>query len=233
MKLITPDWPAPEKIRAFTTTRSVWGENISGVNAATQSDRDSLVSLLSLPASPIWPQQTHSNIAVTADSSHHAAEADAVFTAQPEQVCMVLTADCLPVLLCSTDGAMAAAIHAGWRGLAKGVIENTVNTMQTDPANLLAWLGPAIGPHQFEVGADVYQAFTAHNPQCASCFISHQPDKWMANLYQLASLRLQQLGITNIYGGEYCTHTQKDLFFSFRRDQKKTGRMASVIWIDR
>lgn len=233
MKTIIPNWPAPSNIHACTTTRTCWGEDISGVNNATQTQVTSLDSLLSLPATPIWVQQTHSNIAATADISHHGEVADGVFTSQAHQVCMILTADCLPVLVCDESGQHAAAIHAGWRGLASGVIENTINAMNADSATLMAWLGPAIGPQKFEVGADVYHAFTDQDPACQSCFTMHKPDKWMANLYQLAALRLNKLGIDKIYGGEYCTHTQKDLFFSYRRDQLKTGRMASVIWIDR
>lgn len=233
MKTIVPNWPAPSHVHACTTTRISWGEDISGVNSATPAQQASLDALLSLPATPIWVQQTHSNIAVSADPANHSEIADGVLTSQPHQVCMILTADCLPVLVCDQAGQHIAAIHAGWRGLASGVIENTIHAMETDPATLMAWLGPAIGPQKFEVGADVYHAFTDHDPASKSCFTSHAPEKWMANLYQLAAMRLNKLGIDKIYGGEYCTHSQKDLFFSYRRDHLKTGRMASVIWIDR
>lgn len=233
MKMITPNWPAPANVHACTTTRNSWGNDISGVNSATAEQLTSLDSLLSLPASPVWIQQTHSNIAVTAAPENHGEIADGVFTSEPKQVCMILTADCLPVLVCDREGNHAAAIHAGWRGLASGVIENTINAMGVNPQTLMAWLGPAIGPDKFEVGADVFQAFTEHDPASQSSFIAHAPDKWMANLYQLASLRLNKLGIDKIYGGEYCTHSQKDLFFSYRRDHLPIGRMASVIWIDR
>jgi len=230
MNLITPNWPAPAHVNACTTVRSSWGG--PDQSEESSSNRAHLVSLLSLPTDPVWLKQTHSNIVVTANPNYRDAEADAAYADQPGQICLVLTADCLPVLICNRQGTRVAAAHAGWRGLANGIIENTVNAMQLAPADLLVWLGPAIGPQKFEVGDDVYQAFTNQDPEGASCFIAAKPGKWLANLYQLATRRLNKLGIHQVFGGEYCTHTQDDLFYSWRRDQQKAGRMASLIWID-
>lgn len=229
MTHITPDWPAPASVKAFTTTRTTWGSPDPGSN--DPAERARLKSLLSLPADPIWLKQTHSTIAVPAEYTKVNCEADASYTDQPDRVCLVLTADCLPVLVCNQQGTQVAAIHAGWRGLANGVIENTIQAMKTDPAQLLVWFGPAIGPQKFEVGIDVYQAFTQNNAKLDTCFIPSTPEKWLANLYELAAARLNHIGVNKIYGGEYCTYTQNDLFFSYRRDQAKTGRMASMIWI--
>jgi YfiH family protein len=230
MSLITPNWPAPANIKACTTVRSIWG----GPNQPEEStsNRARLVSALSLPADPVWLKQTHSTIVVEAKPEFRDAEADASYSDQPKQICLVLTADCLPVLICNRQGTQVAAAHAGWRGLANGIIENTVNTLESDPADLLVWLGPAIGPEKFEVGDDVYQAFTRQDPESTSCFIATKPGKWLANLYDLARRRLNKLGVTEIFGGEFCTHTQEQLFYSWRRDQQKAGRMASLIWID-
>jgi YfiH family protein len=226
---ITPNWPAPASVKACTTTRTLWGSPDPGSNDPTERAR--LQSLLALPADPIWLKQIHSTIAVPAEQNQLNTEADASYTDQTGRVCLVLTADCLPILVCNQQGTQVAAIHAGWRGLANGVIENTIRAMKTDPAQLLVWFGPAIGPQKFEVGTDVYQAFTQNNAALDTCFIPCAPEKWLANLYELAAARLNQIGVNKIFGGEYCTHTQSDLFFSYRRDQGKTGRMASVIWI--
>lgn len=229
MTHITPDWPAPASVKAFTTTRTLWGSPDPGSN--DPAERARLQSLLALPADPIWLKQIHSTIAVPAESTQINCEADASYTDQPDRVCLVLTADCLPILVCTQQGTQVAAIHAGWRGLANGVIENTIQAMKVDPSQLLVWIGPAIGPQKFEVGADVYQAFTQKNAKLDTCFTPCAPEKWLANLYELAAARLNQIGVNKIFGGKYCTYTQSDLFFSYRRDQGKTGRMASVIWI--
>lgn len=239
MKMITPDWPAPAQIRAFTTTRHSWGENIGNVDSIGKDEFSQLNTLMTLPAEPVWINQTHSSIAISADARNDIYQpADASYTSHPNQVCVVLTADCLPILICDREGSQVAAIHAGWRGLASGIVENTVNSLLSAQnhktgADLLVWLGPAIGPEKFEVGADVYQAFTEADPESRVCFVAGAPGKWMANLYQLAVLRLRKLGITNIYGGQYCTHSNEDLFFSYRRDHLKVGRMASLIWIEK
>ena len=229
MQYITPRWPAPPTIKSLTTIRSCWG----APDTSQAAERQRLATLFSLPSDPAWLKQIHSNIAIPANPHHCDHEADASYTDQLGRVCLVLTADCLPVLICNLQGTKVAAAHAGWRGLAKGIIENTITAMNTDPNQLLIWLGPAIGPEKFEVGSDVYYAFIDQDRAYEHCFTSISADKWLANLYQLATVRLNKLGIKKIYGGEYCTHRQNNLFYSYRRDQGKTGRMASVIWIDR
>lgn len=228
MNIIQPDWPAPANVRAVTTTRTLWGEH----NSYDPAERERLATLLQLPKPPIWLKQTHSTIALPAADECLNLEADASYTNEPGQVCLVLTADCLPLLICDRAGTHVAAIHAGWRGLAAGVIESTINALQVNPADLLVWLGPAIGPQKFEVGADVYQAFVSHDANASTCFTPGAPDKWMANLYQLATQRLNKLGVGQIYGGKYCTYTQSDLFFSWRRDKNKVARLAHLIWIE-
>lgn len=230
MNFISADWPAPENIKAYTTTRNSWGwENQPKKDAAATQQ---LCRLLQLPSEPIWLTQTHTAIAVEASADNKDINADASYTAMPHHVCVILTADCLPLLICNKQGTQIAAIHAGWRGLLHGIIENTINKLEQPHRDLLVWLGPAIGPQKFEVGADVYHAFTQQNAHAAAAFQPIKQDKWLANLYALAKIRLQQLGVTQIYGGQYCTHTQSDLFYSYRRDGGKTGRMASVIWIE-
>lgn len=226
MNILTPNWPAPSHIQAFTTTRHSLSPDV------TRPDQDTNLEMrFSLPSSPVWLNQTHSATAIEALPEHLKLTADASYTNQLNRVCVVLTADCLPILLCNASATKVAAIHAGWRGLAAGIIENTIAQIGDPHEQWMAWLGPAIGPHCFEVGNDVWQAFVSHHPIAATAFKPKSHDKWLANLYHLAKQRLQALGITNIYGGEYCTYTQQDLFYSYRRDQGKTGRMATMIWI--
>ncbi|HEX4044336.1 MAG TPA: peptidoglycan editing factor PgeF [Gammaproteobacteria bacterium] len=227
MQFLQPDWPAPAHIKAYTTLRSSWGGRKS------QQEWGELVSLLHLPAEPIWLNQTHSTIVIEASLQNKDKTADASYATQPNQVCVIDTADCLPILICNQQGTTVAAIHAGWRGLANGIIETTVQTLACAPTDLLVWLGPAIGPQKFEVGRDVYDAFTAHDPEAQLAFTPYNEEKWLANLYELARMRFkrQQVAATQIYGGQFCTYTQADWFFSYRRDHGKTGRMASVIWI--
>ena len=227
MPFITPNWPAPEHVRAFTTTRSGWHGPALTLESAT------LAELLTLPNEPAWLKQVHGNVAVPALPGSTRPEADASYTNKPDTVCLVLTADCLPLLICDRNGEHVAAIHAGWRGLASGVIENTIQAMDTDPSKLLVWLGPAIGPSHFEVGEDVFSAFIKHDPEAEKAFIPKQSGKWMADIYALAEQRLNALNIHSIYGGEYCTYSQEKQFFSYRREKGQTGRMASVIWFER
>lgn len=239
MKFIEASWPAPKNIKAYTTLKSGWGERhpyqdtYVGFYTSNPEESTKLQTLLQLPTEPIWVKQTHSMIALEATPDNKEKEADATFSNQPEQVCAILTADCLPVLICNTKGTQVAAIHAGWRGLAGGIIESTVNQLKQPATELMAWLGPAIGPTKFEVGQDVYNAFTLKHPEAVRAFKPHTDGKWLANLYELAKIRLNLLGISQIYGGDYCTYTQDDLFFSYRRDQGKTGRMVSLIWIEK
>lgn len=228
MKYIQPDWPAPHAIKAFTTLRQGWG----GRHAQPIEESNHLESLLHLPERPIWLKQTHSTRVVQALPEKDEPEADASYTTETNRICVVLTADCLPILICNTEGTQVAAIHAGWRGLAGGIIENTINVFNEPGPNLLVWLGPAIGPQQFEVGIDVYDTFTQKHAESAAAFLPHTEGKWLANLYELAKIRLKLLNVEQIYGGNFCTFSQKELFFSYRRDQGKTGRMASLIWIE-
>jgi YfiH family protein len=220
MKCITPQWPAPANVKAFTTTKPNWG-----------GKQDDLKTLYDLPSEPIWLKQIHSTDIVEA---LHGDEkiADASFTTTPKQICVVLTADCLPVLICNRQGTIVSAIHAGWRGLANGILETSVAALNQAPEELLVWLGPAIGPTKFEVGRDVYEAFTSKHAISTKAFTAHAQDKWLANLYELAKIRLNLLGIKQIFTEEFCTFSQDDLFFSYRRDKGNTGRMASLIWLD-
>ena len=237
MKYITPNWPAPACIKAYTTARSGWGgrrphhDTHPGFYTSDTEESGTLKSLLHLPEEPIWLTQTHSTITIPATPENREKNADASFTNETNRICAVLTADCLPLLICNKQGTHIAAIHAGWRGLANGIIETTLTSLQQPAHDLLVWLGPAIGPQKFEVGKDVYDAFTQKHAESDSAFAPLSGDKWLADLYALAKIRLKLQGISHIYGGEFCTFTQDDLFFSYRRDKGKTGRMASLIWI--
>lgn len=233
MKFIVPNWPAPTHIKAYTTLRGSLNPEINSGEGDKSSANLALKTLFDLPNDPIWLKQRHTNIALPASTQNLFAVADASFSTSSQQVCAILTADCLPVLICNKEGSAIAAIHAGWRGLANGVIEATIEAMAQTPEDLLVWLGPAIGPQKFEVGADVFEAFTQKNPEAVDAFKPHVPGKWLADLYGLAKLRLQKRHIQHIYGGEYCTYTQADLFHSYRRNKDQMGRMVSLIWIDK
>lgn len=234
MNYIQADWPAPANIKAFTTTRMgcplSYPYDANQLKGSEESSR--LRALLNAPTEPVWLKQTHTNLVVEACESNIGTIADASFSHHPKQICTVFTADCLPLLICNKSGTHVAAIHAGWRGLANGIIENTIQALHQPGDSLLVWLGPAIGPAKFEVGRDVYDAFVDQQAEARTAFLPQKNDKWMANLYTLASMRLAKLGITSIYGGNYCTFTQDDLFYSYRRDKGQTGRMASLIWIE-
>ena len=241
IEVIQADWPAPPNVRAITTTRNggfsqgSWSSLNLGTNCGdnpqhVENNRRSLLRLL--PSEPRWLNQVHGTNAVGWDKANDPGiKADAIVASQTGQVCAVLTADCLPVLFCNQAGTHIAAAHAGWRGLAAGVLQATVLAMGCKPADLLAWLGPAIGPQAFEVGKDVYDAFVNQNPENISAFKPHG-DRWLADLYQLARQALRGVGICKILGGGYCTYSEPDKFFSYRRDGV-TGRMASLIWIEK
>lgn len=230
MKFIQPHWPAPANIMAYTTLR----DGFSGRHAQSGSENGEsrLQALLKLPNTPVWLKQVHGTGVVPALPASLEREADASYASEPGQVCVVLTADCLPILICNKLGTRVAAIHAGWRGLAAGVIESTLAALEQPGKDLMAWLGPAIGPERFEVGEDVFHAFTSRHADAKSAFAPCSPGKWLANLYDLARMRLNLSGLTQTYGGEYCTYRQQDLFYSYRRDKGNTGRMASLIWIN-
>lgn len=183
-----------------------------------------------LPSEPVWLKQVHGTTVIDAAHAACVPAADASFSRQAQAVCVVMTADCLPILLCDEEGTVVAAIHAGWRGLCDGVIEATVAAMKVAGESIMAWLGPAISQAAFEVGDEVRNAFTAHDPQAQLAFSPAADGKWMADIYWLACQRLQTLGITQIYGGNLCTYRDKERFFSYRRDGV-TGRMATLVWL--
>lgn len=237
---IAPDWPAPANVRAVQTTRAggvsvgPWsslnlGSHCGDDPVAVSENRSRLRATLDLPSEPHWLRQVHGARVVELGHSLEAEpEADAAIAREPGRICAVLTADCLPVLLCDEAGSAVGAAHAGWRGLAGGVLEATVARLGT-PEHLLAWLGPAIGPERFEVGDEVREAFVARQPQAASAFQPRGGGKHLADLYALALLALRSAGVRRVYGGGRCTHREQDQFFSFRRDGR-CGRMATLIW---
>ena len=235
---LVPEWPVPANIHAATTLRMGGvsqgpyrslnpAAHVSDDNDRVRQNRRIIREMLDLPTEPVWLDQIHSNRAVKAVKTASLQQADASYTNESGVVCAVMTADCLPLLVCSTDGTQVAAIHAGWRGLLAGVINNTVAAMQQ--RNLLVWLGPAIGPDCFEVGAEVRDAFLEKSAEFNHAFKEQGKDKWLADIYQLARIELSALGIANVYGGTNCTVTEHERFYSYRRDTQ-TGRMATLIW---
>lgn len=226
---LLPDWPAPAHVKAYSTLRG--GE----FNLATPASRQQLVTELGLTQAPVWLQQVHGNTLICLDHPHEAVPVgDASYATRPHQGCVVMTADCLPVLICDRQGTKVAAIHCGWRGLAAHILEKTLMQLNIPAADTLVWLGPAIGPAAFEVGEEVRTAFLASNPQLTTAFEPGQmAGKWHANLWQIATLQLQQHHISAIYGGGWCTYSDPQRFFSYRRDEGKTGRMATLIWLTR
>ena len=236
---IYPDWPTPPKVKSLVTTRAsgVSQGQYSGLNLADHVGDDWVDvaqnrTLLreELPNEPHWLMQTHGNTVAYVDHLQEQVEADAAVAKRANNVCTVLTADCLPVLFCATDASVVGAAHAGWRGLSAGVLEQTIEVMEHLPEQIMAWLGPAIGPAAFEVGDEVRHLFVADMPQAAAAFKGIGSGKWLADIYLLARLRLQRAGISKIYGGDLCTYNDPERFYSYRRDGV-TGRMASLIWI--
>lgn len=235
---LTPDWPAPVWVKACITTRSGGisaapfdsfnlGEHVEDDPVAVTKNRQRLISQLG--CRPAWLRQVH-GVAVVPAEPGEVLEADASWTATPGVACTVMTADCLPVLFCDRAGSRVAAAHAGWRGLAGGVLEATLDALAVAPEDVLAWLGPAIGPQAFEVGAEVREAFMAVHPQAAEAFVaSVNPGRYMADIYQLARIRLAARGVTAVYGGGFCTYSDPR-FYSYRR-AAQTGRFASLIWL--
>lgn len=236
---IVPGWPAPARVRALITTRSGGvsvgpyaslnlGEHVGDDPLAVAENRRRLVR--HLPAEPFWLSQVHGTRVLRAEGAAPGAEGDAAFTREKDVVCAVMTADCLPVLLCDAAGSVVGVAHAGWRGLAGGVAQATVAAMGVPPDSLLAYLGPAIGPGAFEVGDDVRAAFLHQTAEAARGFVPHGAGKWLADLYELARQCLRQAGVGKVFGGGYCTVAEPQRFFSYRRD-KTTGRMAALIWL--
>jgi len=241
IEVIRPDWGAPENIVAVTTTRrggfsqSCWGElnlasHVGDDPSSVMRNRSLLADSLQLPSAPIWLEQVHGCDVVMADERGVPPPCDASVSQRSGVVCAVLTADCLPLLLCNREGTVVAAVHAGWRGLAAGVIEQTIAQMKCPGDQIMAWLGPAIGPDAFEVGADVRDIFLAYQAQAEWAFRDQGNGKWLCDIYLLAKQRLTDLGVNQICGGDLCTYSDTERFYSYRRDGA-TGRMASLIWI--
>ena len=248
---IVPTWQdLPKGVKAISTYRfggvsagafsgvpheAKGGLNLGGhVGDCPESvtlNRQILNAYLPKPAS--YMRQVHSRQVIAAEMANDEVNADAMFSSKTAQICAVLTADCLPVLMADLDGKVVAAAHAGWRGLALGVLDSTISAMRDQGANqITAWMGPAIGPSQFEVGKDVFDAFVAKSEALSQYFLPlPAPNKYLANIYGLARFLLAQNGVTSVFGGEHCTFSESDKFYSFRRD-KVTGRMASLIWLD-
>ena len=241
--ILQPDWPLPPGISAAQTTRSGGlslapyaalnlALHVGDDPAHVQANRRLLREHLALPREPLWLDQVHgTDVFVAHEHSipQQAPRADAAYTDQSGMVLAVMTADCLPVLFVSQDGAEIAAAHAGWRGLAAGVLENTLRHFRASPCDIAAWLGPAISQEAFEVGDEVYTAFVQHDPAAQAAFIHKSDGHWQADLYALARLRLRAVGVTQIHGGDLCSFQDATRFYSYRRETP-TGRMASLIW---
>ena len=253
--VIVPDWPAPVRVRAATTQRIGGasrgryaslnlGTGVGDDARAVARNRRALARMLDLPAEPLWLRQVHGTTVLDVDSVppsvqpaagrppfRQAPHADGAVTSRLRQPCAILTADCLPVLLCDTSGTRVGAAHAGWRGLAGGVLEAAVQRISVEPGQLLAWVGPGIGPQAYEVGAEVVERFVCLDPDAAQCFAANANGRWQADLCGLARQRLRGAGVEAIYGGGWCTYTESERFFSHRREAP-CGRMATVIWLE-
>jgi YfiH family protein len=239
---LAPEWPAPSRVHACTTIRGggVSEGSYASMNLAEHvgddlrhvaENRRRLVEALHLSSTPLWLRQVHGTAVVDAATAKADCEADASFVTRPGIACAVLTADCLPLLLCDGDGMRVAAVHAGWRGVLGGIIENSVRSLDLPGSRLLAWLGPAIGPRAFEVGSEVRDAFLAEDPHAAAAFAPSPAGRWLADIYILARQRLARVHVTAVYGGHWCTVNDSERFYSYRRDGV-TGRMASLIWLE-
>lgn len=244
MQWIKPDWPIVNHVHAVSTTRlgGISQAPYDSLNLGTHvedklqdvlANRQYVRDSLNLPSEPLWLEQVHSTVVANADSDYPQQVADASVSHQSGRVCVVMTADCLPVLMTNKQGTVIGAAHAGWRGLNAGVLEKTISQMDVDVNDLYIWLGPAIGSTNFEVGSEVREGFVDNHTESERAFIAgKQAGKWFADIYQLARIRLNAMGVgvNHLYGGEFCTFNDKDRFFSYRR-QAKTGRMASLIWM--
>lgn len=239
--MIVPNWNAPKNVRAFATTRrgGVSQAHYQGLNLGmhvgdnperVQRNRQRVVEQLAMPSNPVWLNQTHSTEVIHLQPQPTTMiDADGSFTQVANRVCAVMTADCLPVLLCNTAGTKVAAVHAGWRGLANGIIEQALTQFDDD---VMAWLGPAIGPNAFEVGADVVEAFCDVDCRAIAAFTpGHHEGKWLANIYQLATQRLNRAGVTDVTSSNLCTYSDAEQFYSYRRESV-TGRQATFIWFE-
>ncbi|SIQ27182.1 conserved hypothetical protein [Aromatoleum tolulyticum] len=238
-----PDWPAPERVRALVTTRhggvseGAWASmnlasHVGDSPIAVARNRAILRAVV--PSEPCWLEQVHGTDvwdAAGTDADGIPPRADASVARKAGTVCAVMTADCLPVLFCDDDGSVVAAAHAGWRGLAAGVLDATVARMNVVPARIMAWMGPAIGPDAFEVGSEVRERFVSDDKDAARAFFPAElPGKWYADLFELARRRLRAIGVERVYGGDVCTYSDPLRWFSYRRDGV-TGRLASLVWL--
>ena len=235
------DWPAPPGVHALTTLRHGLGISQPPFDAfnlgarcgdapeAVEENRRQLAAALALPSTPRWLRQVH-GVTVAVEPDDNEPEADAAITSTPGTVLAILTADCLPVVFAAKDGSEIAAAHAGWRGLCAGVLEATVAAMHTPPERLMAWLGPAAGPRAYEIGEDVFDAFTARDGRARMAFLPTRPGHWKVDLYTLARQRLLDAGVFDVHGGDLCTITDPARFFSHRRDGR-SGRIATLAWI--
>jgi YfiH family protein len=241
LSLLLPDWPVPARVRACVTTRPGGvsrgpytslnlADHVGDDPEAVAQNRRRLTSALDLPAEPAWLEQVHGVRVLDLDAGGADRQADAILTRSAGRVCAVLTADCLPVLLCDRAGSVVAAAHAGWRGLRAGVLEATIEAIGLPGERLLAWLGPAIGPEAFEVGPEVREAFVQGDAGAVSCFRPATGDRLFADLYGLARRRLATMGVQDVYGGGLCALEDASRFYSYRRDGR-TGRMASLIYL--
>lgn len=240
---VVPQWDVSSRVTAFTTTRIGGvsnqpfhslnlGLHVGDEKPAVLENRRRMVNSFALPAEPLWLNQTHGTVVVDVAKQHDiTSTADGAYTCLPQTVLSVLTADCLPVVISDTQGEQVAVAHAGWRGLANGILENAIHCFKQG-SELHAWLGPAIGPSKFEVGDDVRDVFVSNNSGSVACFSQgNKPGKYWADLYALATERLTGAGCAVVTGAQFCTHTQSDLFHSHRRDGTASGRMATVVWI--
>jgi len=239
---VVPDWNAPSGVRAFVTTRH--GGTSTGayasMNLGTRSGDDPVAVARNrrivhdlLPSTPRWMAQVHGTHVADLDrmSDAQVPAADAVVLGARGLVGVVLTADCMPLFLCDRGGKRAGVAHAGWRGMASGIIESAVHALNVAPAEVVAWMGPTIGPAAFEVGPEVREAFLAADPEAQAAFAPHTPGKYLADLYALARRRLERAGVAEVSGGGFCTYREPDRFFSYRRE-KMSGRMGAFIWME-
>lgn len=239
---LTADWPAPANVKTLITTRQGGvsegvfhslnvGAHVGDNPEHVARNREIVQAQIGVPVA--YLNQIHSSKVVnTADALANLTDADASVDTTGQAACASMTADCLPVLFCDKAGTVVSAAHAGWRGLAGGVLENTVREMAVDPLEIMAYLGPAIGPEAFEVGQDVFDAFTAQMPGAERAFEAIGDGKYLADIYALARMVLQREGVSMIFGGHHCTVLERDTFFSYRRDGQ-TGRMVSVVWLEK
>ncbi|MCA0935456.1 peptidoglycan editing factor PgeF [Vibrio alginolyticus] len=240
MKTIIPNWPAPKNVKAFASTRvggfstgSFQGLNLGAHvgddSSVIEKNRNCLVQQANMPNAPVWLNQTHSTVvAQVCEPTSKVLDADGVFTSSANVVCSAMTADCLPVLLTNTQGTQVAVVHAGWRGLANGIVENALEMFSGE---VMAWLGPAIGSEAFEVGEDVLQAFMDFDPRAEQAFVPRDiKGKWFADMSKLATQRLNKAGVTLVFDSGLCTYRNQQDFYSYRRDGV-TGRQATFIWL--